>query len=233
MRITLPRILALLIQLCLAAPAAADDENFSGLYEGRIGDTPATLHLRVSGSIVSGRITRPGSAIVELNGTSAEGRIVGAATTGRGAGFFEAYREFGALVVVIRESGPVTGQTMEARAEFLPAGKSPTTEKAISETVQRDHGLVGTWVIRGPGRRGDMVLPVTTTMTLDADGTYSMTSDPPDEKTKGEWRSADALLEYRPTNGQAWSELGAYRLHGDKLIVVQPNNVAQVWTRGD
>ncbi len=233
MRSTLPRLLPFLVYLSVTAFATADDDNYSGHYEGRIGSTPATLDLRVSGSTVSGRITRPDSADVELNGTSAEGRIVGAATTVRGAGFFEAYREFGALIIVIRESGPVTGQAMDVRAEFLPAGESPATEEMVSETAQRDHDLVGTWVMRGLGRRGDMVLPVTTTMTLDAAGGYSATSEPPDESKKGEWRSRGALLEYRPATGQAWTELGTYRLHGDTLIVVLPGNEAQVWTRGD
>ena len=183
--------------------------------------------------MVTGRITRPDSADIELSGTSTEGRIVGAATTSYGAGFFEAYREFGALIIVIRESGSVTGQAMAARAEFLPAGEAPTTEEVVSETVKRDHDLVGTWIMRGLGRRGDMVLPVTTTMTLDADGGYSAMSEPPDESKKGEWRSREGLLDYRPENGRAWSELGAYRLHGDKLIVILPGNEAQVWTRGD
>lgn len=232
MRITLPRILPFLTFFLLAAPAAAEDDNFSGRYEGRIGDTPATLDLRVSGSMVSGRITRADSASIELNGTSDEGRIVGAATTVRGAGFFEAYREFGALIVVIRESGSVTGQPMEARAEFLPAGESSRSEEMVSDKDKRDHHLVGTWIMRGLGRRGDMVLPVTTTMTLDADGGYSASSEPPDESKKGEWRSRDGLLDYRPENGRAWSELGAYRLHGDRLIVILPGNEAQVWTRG-
>lgn len=233
MRITLTRILPFLICLSLAVPAAADNENFAGRYEGRIGDTPATLNLRISGSMVSGQITRPDSANIELNGTFTEGRIVGAATTGRGAGFFDAYREFSALVVVIRESGSVTGQPMDARAEFLPAAESSNSKEIVSETEQRDHDLVGTWVMRGLGRRGDMVLPVTTTMTLHADGGYSATSEPPDESRKGEWRSRNALLEYRPERGQAWSELGTYRLDGNTLIVVLPGNEAQVWTRGD
>ncbi len=233
MRIALLRILSFLLCISLSAFAAADPDNYSGRYEGRIGNTPATLDLRVSGSTVSGRISRPDSADVELNGTSAEGRIVGAATAGRGAGFFEAYREFGALVIVIRESGPVTGQAMEVRAEFLPAGESPTTEEPRSETVQRNRDLVGTWVMHGLGRRGDMVLPVTTTMRLDAAGAYSATSEPPDESKQGEWRSRGALLEYRPENGQAWSELGTYRLHGDTLIVVLPGREAQVWTRAN
>ena len=233
MRFTLPPILPFLVYLCVAVPAAADDSNFSGRYEGRVGGTPATLNLRVSGSIVSGRITRPGSATVELNGTAADGRIVGVATTSRGAGFFEAYREFGAVIIVIRESGTVTGQPIEARTEFLPAGESRASEAIAAETVQRDHDLVGTWVMQGPGRRGDMVLPVTTTMTLDASGGYSVTSEPPDASRKGEWRSRDGLLEYQPENGQAWSVLGEYRLHGDRLIVIPPDNEAQVWTRRD
>ena len=74
---------------------------------------------------------------------------------------------------------------------------------------------------------------VTTTMMLDASGGYSVSSDPPDASRKGEWRSRDGLLEYQPENGQAWSVLGEYRLHGDRLIVIPPDNEAQVWTRQD
>jgi hypothetical protein len=233
MRITLTRILPFLACFWFAASAAAGDDNFSGRYEGRMGDTPAILKLRVSGSMVSGQITRPGNGKVELDGTTVDGRIVGAATTSRGAGFFEAYREFGALIVVIRESGSVTGQPVEARAEFQPADESSTTEETVAEPAQRDHELVGTWVMRGLGRRGDMVLPVKTTMRLDANGTYSATSEPPDESRRGEWRSRDGLLEYQPGKDQSWSALGEYRLHGDKLIIILPGNEAQVWTRND
>ena len=221
MRITLPRILPFLICFLLAAPAAAEDDNFSGRYEGRIGDTPATLDLRVSGSMVSGRITRADSASIELNGTSDEGRIVGAATTVRG-------RARGPP----DGAGPRSSSPADGAPQSLPAGESSRSEEMVSDKDKRDHHLVGTWIMRGLGRRGDMVLPVTTTMTLDADGGYAASSEPPDESKKGEWRSRDGLLDYRPENGRAWSELGAYRLHGDRLIVILPGNEAQVWTRG-
>lgn len=233
MRIALSRTLPFLIYLVLATSAAAEDDKFSGHYQGRIGDTPATLDLRVSGSMVTGRMTRHDTTEIELNGTSDEERIVGAATTGRGAGFFEAYREFGALIVVIRERGTVTGQPVEIRAEFFPADALPGTEANAAGATQRDQGLIGTWMMRGFGRRGDMVLPVTTNMTLAASGDFSVASEPADESKRGEWRSRDGKLEFRPGNSQSWSVLGEYLLHGDRLILILPGNETQVWTRGN
>ena len=231
MQITSLRALLFLIYAGFATTASASDADLSGHYEGRIGNTPATLNLRVTGSMVSGRISSADTADVELNGTSTDGRIVGAATTSRGAGFFEVYREFGALVIVIRESGPVTGQPIEARAEFFPADESPKTDNAVDTLAQRDQKLAGTWITRGLARRGDMVLPITTKMILGADGGYSQTSEPPEESRQGEWRSRNGYLEYRPPNAQAWSGLGEYRLHGDNLITIVPGDEPQMWTR--
>lgn len=231
MRKSSPQLLPLLVLLWLAAPVAAQDDGFSGRYEGRIGDAPATLTLRVSDSVVSGRIARPDAVDVELNGTSADGRVVGVAITKRGAGFFEAYREFGALVMVIRESGTVTGQPLAVRVEFFPAVQSPKPDNADRTSAERDQNLVGIWTTRGLERRGDMVLPVTTVMVLGADGGYSASSEPPEESKKGEWRSQRGTLEYRPQNAEAWSALGEYRLHGDNLITILPEQVPRVWTR--
>ena len=73
-----------------AATTAFADDNLSGLYKGRIGDAAAMLTLQVSGSGVSGRITQPSGNNIDLKGTFSEGRIVGAASTSRGASFFEA-----------------------------------------------------------------------------------------------------------------------------------------------
>ena len=214
-----------------AATTAFADDNLSGLYKGRIGDASAMLTLQVSGSGVTGRITQSSGNNIDLKGTFSEGKIVGAASTRRGASFFEAYREFGALVILIRESGAVTGQEVETRAEFFPTEETTGSDTSASALPQRDQELVGTWTARGLASRGDMVLPVTTEMTLGPDGRYSEISEPTSESKRGQWRSADKRLDYRPRDTDAWSPLGEYRLHGDKLITILPGDDPRVWTR--
>jgi len=221
----------LLVSSLLAAPASAVDDDLSGHYRGRIGDTPAVLNLRVSGSVVSGQIMQAGGADVDLNGTVSEGKMVGAASTSHGAGFFEAYREFGALIFLIHETGAVTGQSIEARAEFFPADESPQADQAAAADAQRDQRLVGTWTAHGLAYRGDMVLPVTMKMTLDPDGHYLHTSEPVTDSKQGEWRSRSGHLEYRPQDAHSWSALGEYRLHGNNLIIILPDDEPRVWTR--
>jgi len=232
MRVTLLRILFLLVCVLFTVPAIAADDDLSGRYEGHIGDTPAFLNLRVSGSVVSGQITQAGGAEVDLNGHMSEGNIVGAASTSRGAGFFEAFREYGALIVLIHETGEITGQPIEARAEFFPADASAEANPAVAIAVQRDQNLVGIWTARGLAARGDMVLPVTMEMTLGRDGRYSYTSEPVNDAKQGEWRTRSGHLEYQPQDAESWSALGAYRLHGDNLIIILPGNEPQVWARG-
>jgi hypothetical protein len=231
MRIGLLSVLLLLVLAGPARTALADETRLAGHYEGRIGSTPVMLDLRVSGAKVSGRITRAGGDI-SLSGTSSNGRIFGAASTSGGAGFFEAYREFGALVIVIRETGQVTDEVIEVRGEFFPAEEKSVSNPSVTiATVERDPGLRGVWTSHQFGRRGDMVLPVTTEMNLAADGSYSETSDPPEEAKQGEWRSRDGYLEFRPPDAETWSALGEYRLHGDSLITILPGSEPRVWRR--
>ena len=231
MRMTPLRLLFLLFCVMFAAPPIVADDDLSGIYEGRVGDKPALLNLRVSGSVVSGRITQAGGADVDLNGTLSEGKMIGAASTKRGAGFFEGYREFGALVFLIGETGAITGQLIEVRAEFFPADDSVLAERVAATPVQRDQGLVGTWTAHGLAHRGDMVLPVTMEMILGPDGHYSHNSEPVKESKQGEWRSRNGKLEYRPRDSEAWSALGEYRLHRDNLIIILPDSEPRVWTR--
>jgi len=216
---------------CLSGAAEASDEHLSGIYEGHIGPTPAMLTLRVSGSAVSGLIKRSEGPDISLNGTLSEGRIVGAASTSRGTGFFEAYREFGALIIVLRETGTVTGQVVEARTEFISTNEAKTEDQARTTAPQRDQKLVGTWTTHAHVPRGDMVLPVTSTMTLGRDGRYAHTSEPVPDSRQGEWRSHNGYLEYRPQDAGAWTELGQYQVHGETLVIVLPDTSPQLWSR--
>ena len=111
---TMRSLFAMLValMLCVCAAYAAADDSLSGIYQGRIGSTPATLTLHVTNSVVAGRIKRAGATDIELNGTMSEGKIVGAASIGNANSFFEAYRKLGALVVVLEETGAVTGQNL-------------------------------------------------------------------------------------------------------------------------
>ena len=232
MRIGMQTILTL-AGAWVSASAYASDDSFSGRYAGRLGEAPATVELIVSGSMVTGHIKLEAGRI-DLKGTTDEGRLAGAAASGRGAGFFEAYREFGALIVIVRETGPVTGQSIETRGQFTRVEKSAANEiTAPADPTQRDPDLVGVWVSRAAGRRGSIALMITTTMKLDLDGSYSRSSDPPEQSIQGEWRNDDGLLEYRAEGIQSWSALGEYQLHGDSLITILPGKDPEVWTRAD
>lgn len=228
--------LLVVISACIISAAKADDGHFSGTYEGHIGGDSAVLELNVSGTVVTGRIARSMGTTIELNGTLTEGRIVGAASTSRGTGFFEAYRELGALVFILSESGAVTGQTIEARAEFFAADntirdETTVTEQSTPAAPPRDQKLMGTWTTREYLAIGDMVLPVTSAMTLDPDGHYSRESEPETISQRGQWRSLNGFLEYRAQESAAWTALGEYQLHGNNLILVKPNTQPQLWTR--
>jgi hypothetical protein len=226
-----PRISLLILCTFLAATPAFANDDLSGFYEGRIGEAQAILNLRVSNTVVSGWITQSTGYEIKLNGTLSEGRIVGVASTSRGASFFEAYREFSALVIVFRETGAVTGQAIEVRAEFSHAKETPSNDRAAVTGAQRDPQLVGTWRSDGRARMGDIVLPVKTQMTLGRNGRFSQTSDPVTDSKQGEWRSRAGTLEFRPQGGGAWSALGKYQVHGDQLITILPDNELQLWTR--
>lgn len=227
------RLCALLgvLPLCVCAVLAAADEQLSGIYQGHVGAASATLTLRVSHSVVTGRITRSGGTDIDLNGTLSEGKIIGAASIGRATGFFEAYRELGALIVILSETGAVTGQSVELRAEFFPASETVVADKDDATAAQPDKALVGTWTTHSYERRGDMVLPVTSTMVLAADGDYSYKSEPITESKQGQWRSHDGRLEYRPKDAETWSTLGEYQLRGNNLIIMVPDRDPQLWTR--
>jgi hypothetical protein len=228
---TLPRIALLIVCAFLAATPALANDGFSGSYEGRIGEAPAILNLRVSNTVVSGWITQSTGYEIKLRGTLSDGKIVGAASTSRGASFFEAYREFGALVIVFRETGAVTGQAIEVRSEFSPAKETPNSNQATSTGAQRDPQLVGTWTTRGLAHRGDMVLLVKIQMTLGRDGRYSQTSEPVTGSKQGKWRNRGGTLEYRPQESEVWSQIGDYQLRGDHLIMIIPDSAPRVWTR--
>jgi len=221
---------------CFISATEADEGHFSGTYEGRIGGDSAILELNVSGTAVTGHITRSTGTTIELNGTLNDRGIIGAASTSRGTGFFEAYRELGALVFILSESGAVTGQTIEARAEFFAANnaiadETSATEQSTPAVPQREPKLTGTWTTREYLAIGDMVLPVNSTMTLDPDGRYSRTSEPETISQQGQWRSLNGFLEYRAQESDAWTALGEYQLHGNNLILVKPNTQPQLWSR--
>ncbi|UCH48102.1 MAG: hypothetical protein JSU95_19080 [Betaproteobacteria bacterium] len=225
------RILVLVFAAFLTAPAVFADDELSGLYEGRIGDATAVLNLRVSKTVVSGWITQFDGNDVNLKGSLSDGKIVGAASTSRGAGFFEAQRELDALVIVIREFGAVTGQAIDVRAKFSPTEAMPKSNRATSSSPKQDPTLVGTWTTRGLARQGDMVLPINIRMTLGRDGRYSQTSKPPTDSEQGEWRNRGRVLEYRPQESEAWSQIGEYQLYGDHLITIVPEREPQIWRR--
>lgn len=227
------RIRFCLLCVMFAATTAVAEDHLSGLYKGRIGDTTAILSLRVAGSEVSGQITRSGENKIELAGTFSEGKIVGAASTSGGVSFFEAHREFGSLVIIIFETGTVTGQAIAVRAEFAPTDGNTYEEQHDSIAVQRDPKLTGVWTTRGLVARGDIVLPATIKMTLGPDGGYFEITEPARDLKRGEWRSRSGFLEYRPRVGDAWTVLGEYRSHGDNLITILPDQEPRVWTRGD
>ena len=229
---TMRSLFALLgaLVFCVSAALAATDDSLSGTYQGRIGTTPATLTLRVTDSVVKGRITRAGATDIELNGTMSEGKIVGAASIGGANSFFEAYRKLGALIVVLEETGAVTGQTVELRAEFFPASEPDVTDQP-AVAVPTDQALVGTWTTRTYEREGDMVLPVNSTMVLAADGAYSYKAEPTAVSRQGQWRSHEGRLEYRSKDAGTWSILGVYQVRGDKLIVIVPERDPQIWSR--
>jgi hypothetical protein len=218
--------------LCGYAAFAAADNPLSGIYQGHIGTTPATLTLRVTNSVVAGRITRSGATDIELNGTMSEGKIVGAASIGRATSFFEAYRKLGALIVILEETGAVTGQTAEVRAEFFPANQADDgTDQNGAAAEQLDQALVDTWKTRTYEREGDMVLPVDSIMVLAPDGAYSYKAEPIAASRQGHWRSRDGRLEYRAKDANTWSTLGVYQVRGDKLIVIVPEHDPQIWSR--
>jgi len=217
--------------LCGYAAFAAADDPLSGIYEGRIGNTPATLTLSVTSAVVTGRITRSGAIDIELNGTMSEGKIVGAASIGHATSFFEAYRKLGALIVVLEETGAVTGQSVEVRAEFFPANQAGVTDRDGATAAQMDQALVGTWKTRTYEREGDMVLPVDSIMVLAPDGAYSYEAAPIAASRQGKWRSRDGRLEYRAKDASTWSALGVYQVRGDKLIVIVPEHDPQIWSR--
>ena len=229
----LPRIPLLILCAFLSAAPAFSNDDLSGFYEGRIGEATAILTLNVSNTVVSGWITQSTGYEIKLKGTLSEERIVGVASTSRGASFFEAYREFGALVIVFRETGAVTGQEVEVRAQFSQAKEKPISDQAIVTGAQRDPQLVGTWTSDGRARMGAIVLPVTIQMTLGRNGHFSQTSDPVTDYKQGEWRSRAGTLEFRLQVGGAWSALGKYQVHGDHLITILPDNEPQLWTRSN
>lgn len=226
-----PRISLLILCALLSAISAFADDDLSGSYEGRIGEATAILNLRVSRTAVSGWITQSTGYEIKLKGTLSEERIVGVASTSRGASFFEAYREFGALVIVFRETGAVTGQEVEVRAQFSHAKEEPISDQAIVTGAQRDPQLVGTWTSDGRARMGAIVLPVTIQMTLGRNGHFSQTSDPVTDYKQGEWRSRAGTLELRQQGENAWSALGKYQVHDDQLITILPDNEPQLWKR--
>lgn len=228
-----PRLALFLYCIALTAPGTANDDHVSGRYEGRIGNTSASLDWRASSGNVTGRIIRADGNNIELSGEWSQDKVLGTATSRHGAGFFEAYREFGALVIIIEETGPVTGQPSAVRAEFFPATQAPDTAGGKQTEQQRDAKLVGTWSARGLAHRGDMVLPVISYMTLHTDGSYALTSEPDIESRSGQWRSRAGVLEYRPGDTQGWSPIGAYRLRGDTLITIEPSSEPRVWTRSN
>lgn len=215
---------------CVCAAYAATDDPLSGVYQGRIGTTPATLTLRVTDSVVTGRITRPGSSDIDLSGTMSEGKIVGAASIGSASSFFEAYRKLGALVILFEETGAVTGQTVELHAEFFPASEPEVADQQAASRPT-DQALVGTWKTRTYEREGDMVLPVNSTMVLAPDGGYSYHAEPIAASRQGQWRSDGGRLEYRAKDASIWSILGVYQVRGDKLIVIVPEHDPQIWSR--
>ena len=159
-----------------------------------------------------------------------DGKIVGAASIGNANSFFEAYRKLGALVIVLEETGAVTGQTVELRAEFFPASESEVADQQVA-AVSTDQALVGTWKTRTYEREGDMVLPVDSTMVLAPDGAYSYKAEQTAESRQGQWRNLDGRLEYRAKDAASWSVLGVYQVRGDKLIVIVPERDPQIWSR--
>ena len=227
---TLVRALLLVVCSVLAAGGAAANDDLSGHYRGQFSQTPATLKLRMSGDEVSGRLSIGDGSDIQLAGKVSEEGLAGVATSGRGTAFFEGYREFGALVIVIHETGAVTGHTMEARAEFFPA-EEPNPQARAATTPERDPGLVGRWTTRQLVRQGDMVLPVGTEMTLAETGEFNERNDPDTGPKTGEWRSQGGHLELRASGADGWSRLGDYQLHGKHLITILPHTQPLVWER--
>ena len=228
------RTTVVLMCLLLGPWPAYGSEDLSGHYSGRLGDTPALLELRVAGSSVSGTLSRQDKPDITLKGQVTEGRLIGAVSSSRGSGFFEGYREFGALVIVVREPGAVTGQELESRAEFAAlteAGAAEPIAKESGATIERDRNLAGTWTTQRLSSQGDMVLPVHTEMVLGSDGTYSERNDPDIGSTNGEWRSHSGTIEFRKQGADAWELIGDYRVHASHLITVAPQGEPLVWTR--
>jgi hypothetical protein len=224
-------VLLAALACCVTAVLAAADDPLSGTYQGRVGTAPATLTLRVTDSMVTGRITRPGATDINLKGTMSEGKIIGAASIGSATSFFEAYRKLGALIIVLEETGAVTGQTVELRAEFFPASEAQAADQQAAIATQRDQALIGTWTTRTYEREGDMVLPVDSTMVLAPDGEYFYRAEPVTASRRGQWRSHEGRLEYRVQDAATWSVLGVYQVRGDKLIVIIPEHDPQIWSR--
>jgi len=219
------------LALCTYISFVLADESLSGTYQGHIGKAAAILTLRVTDTVVTGRITRSGAADINLNGTIAEGKMVGAASIGGSTSFFEAYRKLGALVVIIEETGAVTGQTVELRAEFFPASEAGVADQQGVDAAPLDPELVGIWKTRTYEREGDMVLPVDATMELAANGNYTYKAETVAASRQGRWRSQGGRLEYRAQDAVTWSVLGAYQVRGDKLIVIVPERDPQIWSR--
>lgn len=216
---------------CFVTHAIAAD-NFTGSYTGRLGPAEAAMTLRSEGTVVSGLIKHAGGADIDLRGELQEGKVIGTAMSRQGAAFFEAWRELGGVIVVIREPGTVTGQTVETRGEFVLAAEPATTsDHPSTATVSRDAALVGTWLARHLVTNGDMVLPVLTKMILDADGRYSESDDLNISSKSGQWRNEGGQLYYKTEGAEAWSSVGKYLLNGDRLITALPDTPPLVWSR--
>ena len=216
---------------CLITPAIAAD-NFTGSYTGRLGSAEAAMTLRSDGTVVSGSIKHAAGADIDLRGELQEGKVIGAAMSRQGAAFFEAWRELGGVIVVIREPGTVTGQAVETRGEFvLSAEPAATADHQSTASVSRDAALVGTWLTRHLVTNGDMVLPVLTKMILDADGSYSESDDLNISSKSGQWRNEGGQIYYMAEGAEAWSSVGQYLLNGDRLITALPDTPPLVWLR--
>lgn len=208
---------------------AQAEDGFSGHYRGRLGEAPATLELHVSSTHVSGKILREGGPDIELKGTVSESRLVGAASSRGSTAFFEGYREFGAMVLVFRETGAVTAQESEIRAEFFPMQEA--AQPSTAPATEHDRRLLGRWATQRLERQGDMVLPVRTEIVLQDDGRYSERSDAPAKASDGEWRSDSGYLEIKPAGAESWLRIGEYKVKGHHLITVLPQEEPLVWTR--
>jgi hypothetical protein len=228
----LRRIIALLV---LAIAPAAATENFSGIYQGKMEGVDAQLVLVETSNLLTGEIRLANGYVIKLNGERKDNAAEGAAASVAGAASFFLEHNGERVKLFLKETGPLTGQTIRVMLEFHASAANAGSD--TPPDTDRDPRLAGVWHGTEIRATGDMVLRTSIELELVADGNYREADDAGGDtitdtaQQQGRWRVDKGKLQLQRAGDTQWKSLGFYQLRGDELLLIDDDGRAQAWRR--